>query len=570
MTTKWDALWKANDSDSYGVSERLLVLDDECQDSTCKRTVLARIANVYLVLLHALLLASTFLRWGARSKTADRDVVGKPSWLPVTSSIQYALREPVSYRIFGNETFAGPLSLEQDLAWDRLIKPAYFNATLEELAKAGEDLDNLTELAGGGYLSSISVYHELHCLQTAKVTNHYFGLPDYFQQGKQGKMEGRIRIAIVGGGLAGAAIANGLLPNPLFDVHVYESAADFSGRTGIIELSHIALQALEGVIPSAVKFLKSNVGAAAMDVAHIVTGSGPNAGTLIRDLGVRGLIMDRPLLLRQLTSRIPRASLHAGKKLVHLEETASDSIKLLFQNGEHAECHAVVSADGTFSRVRGFVLRQVALESKASPAGWWECMASVAPESARAALAGMPEPCDLGREYQWVGDGIYMMHAMTEDHTDVQCNAVVVEEDGYPPMRGVQPITRDILKDRVSAGRLEHPMAQRMTQMALEDAFILASLLNRISSVADIGTAFKAFSGVRKPRCQRIIDTSRATGDLCCPRRGKARVGTEELEQLLLPLSAHIKALKLEEHEADAVCEYQNRSVSPPNYRISS
>lgn len=43
-------------------------------------------------------------------------------------------------------------------------KATYFNTTQEELQRAGEKLENLTELVGGGYLATIGVYHEIHCL----------------------------------------------------------------------------------------------------------------------------------------------------------------------------------------------------------------------------------------------------------------------------------------------------------------------------------------------------------------------------------------------------------------------
>lgn len=43
-------------------------------------------------------------------------------------------------------------------------KATYFNTTREELERAGENLENLSELVGGGYLATIGVYHEIHCV----------------------------------------------------------------------------------------------------------------------------------------------------------------------------------------------------------------------------------------------------------------------------------------------------------------------------------------------------------------------------------------------------------------------
>ena len=45
-----------------------------------------------------------------------------------------------------------------------IISGSFFSATYEELARAGETLENLAELTEGGYMASIGVYHELHCI----------------------------------------------------------------------------------------------------------------------------------------------------------------------------------------------------------------------------------------------------------------------------------------------------------------------------------------------------------------------------------------------------------------------
>jgi hypothetical protein len=40
----------------------------------------------------------------------------------------------------------------------------FFNASLEELRRAGESLEGVAEVEEGGYSATIGVYHELHCL----------------------------------------------------------------------------------------------------------------------------------------------------------------------------------------------------------------------------------------------------------------------------------------------------------------------------------------------------------------------------------------------------------------------
>lgn len=60
-----------------------------------------------------------------------------------------------------------------------------------------------------------------------------------------------IKIAVIGGGLAGATIAHALLRHAHLDVHVYESAPEFSERGAAVGLASEAQQVLKLVLGSA-------------------------------------------------------------------------------------------------------------------------------------------------------------------------------------------------------------------------------------------------------------------------------------------------------------------------------
>lgn len=60
-----------------------------------------------------------------------------------------------------------------------------------------------------------------------------------------------IKIAVIGGGLAGATIAHTLLRHAHLDVHVYESAPEFSERGAAVGLASDAQEALKQVIGAA-------------------------------------------------------------------------------------------------------------------------------------------------------------------------------------------------------------------------------------------------------------------------------------------------------------------------------
>lgn len=66
----------------------------------------------------------------------------------------------------------------------------------------------------------------------------------------------RLRIAISGGGLGGAAIANALHGLPHLEICIYESAESFSERGAAVGLSSNAMDALAQVVDSSDELLR--------------------------------------------------------------------------------------------------------------------------------------------------------------------------------------------------------------------------------------------------------------------------------------------------------------------------
>ena len=56
------------------------------------------------------------------------------------------------------------------------------------------------------------------------------------------------------------------------------------------------------------------------------------------------------------------------------------------------------------------------------------------------------------------------------------------------------------------------PLARSGAATALENAVILSALFARIDSPNQLESAFQAYDAVRRPRSQRIAESSRATG----------------------------------------------------------
>lgn len=79
----------------------------------------------------------------------------------------------------------------------------------------------------------------------------------------------RIRIAIIGGGLAGASLANALIQLPHLDIQVYESAPEFSERGAAVGLAVNAQRALQHIMPASQAML-DRAGAVPMNSSRVV------------------------------------------------------------------------------------------------------------------------------------------------------------------------------------------------------------------------------------------------------------------------------------------------------------
>ncbi|EMR70863.1 putative salicylate hydroxylase protein [Eutypa lata UCREL1] len=313
-----------------------------------------------------------------------------------------------------------------------------------------------------------------------------------------------LRIAIIGGGLAGITLANALVRIPHLDVQVYESAPEFSERGAALGLSSNALTALQHILPSAQDLL-SKAGAVPMNSTRFLLGSGPHAGTLIADLGAQ----EQSLVVH-------RASL----------------LQITFQDGSVGAFDAVIGADGIFSSVRNYVLQDDAEECAASPGGFWDSRNVVSFEKVKATLG--EQYFDVDRQYAWMGDGAFLMHDVLENRTMVQCVVSAVEKD--PPQDRKRNLTRESLNETlgswisgpVGAGMLtleqsnpqgysqwEHkstptyangrvcimgdaahattPWQGAGAGQAFEDAAVLGALLGSTTSAEGIEAAFKAY-----------------------------------------------------------------------------
>ncbi|KAK2599766.1 hypothetical protein N8I77_011492 [Diaporthe amygdali] len=411
-----------------------------------------------------------------------------------------------------------------------------------------------------------------------------------------------IKIAVIGGGLAGATIANALLRHAHLDVHVYESAAEFSERGAAVGLASDAQRALKQVVgETEASALLEKAGAVVQASTRLCIGSGKHAGTVMMDIGGgdpkdAGRVVHRASLLRELLAPLPTSGLHANKALSDITPAAENGVKVTFRDGHVETFHAVIGADGIFGAVRRHVLQETADTEGPSPAGFWDCRNLVPFEKAREILGA--EYFEQDRQYGWAGNGAFIMHDVLENRTKVQCVVSAIEKD-HPKDRK-RPLTREFLEETlrewldgpVGKGMIELMLDQSDPQaysqwehkatstfangqiciagdaahattpwqgagagQAFEDALILGTLLGEVKRPSEISHAFQAYSAIRKDRCQRVIDSSRGTGLIFCGQDPEAGLEPDKIMGLLAPRWGKIGGIDFDTYKEEALAK---------------
>lgn len=88
---------------------------------------------------------------------------------------------------------------------------------------------------------------------------------------------------------------------------------------------------------------------------------------------------------------------------------------------------------------------------------------------------------------------------------------------------------------------------------AIEDAMILDILLKDVKEPRQVDAAFKAYDAVRRPRTQKIVASSKITGEIFCGRGPGIGLDVDKLREALPPLWGFIYGLDMKEHKLAAL-----------------
>jgi salicylate hydroxylase len=344
-------------------------------------------------------------------------------------------------------------------------------------------------------------------------------------------MNGKLRVAVIGGGIGGLAAALSLIEAG-FDVHVYERAEAFREVGAGIQISVNASRILHrlgfaeelaamGVQPLAWHQRRWDDGRTLLRT--------PLAGAVEATFGFPHYQIHRADLLQMLVRALPPDRLHLGHRLVGFED---DGVRVTarFANGEVATADLLVGADGIHSTVRE------ALLGPEHPR-FTGCVAY-------RGLVPAERLADLDLEVSaqiWLGPDKHFVHYFVQNRRLVNFVAVVEQDswtaeswtdrgevaDALAAFSGWHPQVRRILSGvdeifiwavferaplpRWSVGRATllgdacHAMVPFMAQGAaqgIEDGATLAACL--AAEPSDVAAALGRYESLRRPRTARI------------------------------------------------------------------
>lgn len=410
-----------------------------------------------------------------------------------------------------------------------------------------------------------------------------------------------VRVAILGGGLAGAATFKGLVKHKNLKVDIFESAPEFREKGAAIGFTHSAICALELLD---LKKSLDDAGAVKLNAVRFMMGSGPEKGTIITDLARRSRstrVTQRSDFLMQMFKGVDESSLHAGKKLTKLEQGGPETT-LFFEDGSTHVCDILLGADGIHSKVRKYIVGAEHEAREPVNSGWravW-CLKpyDVAVKYLGADLINKAEP----RQYGWGGEFGFVMHDILANGTLVQC---VIDQktpdDEFPSVKNdwVKTVTKPELHKMLEGWdpRLQNGMVDLVTNegkestqmvyhwhhkpietfvkgpvaivgdaagattpwqgsgggMAMEDALLLSQLFEHVQTTADASAALIAYDRIQRPRRLKLIQSSYETGMLLSASHPEVGTDIEKLRAQIAPKWDWILDVDLEKKRDDAL-----------------
>ncbi|KAI9935099.1 hypothetical protein MW887_000720 [Aspergillus wentii] len=385
-----------------------------------------------------------------------------------------------------------------------------------------------------------------------------------------------ISIAIVGGGIGGLCLAIGLLQHPHLKVTIYEAAPVFSEIGAGVGLGPNAQRALSLISPAAERAFVSqatgNLSPGSEDVwfdfrCGMKDREGEMLGVVRNQTGQRTI--HRARLLDGLIKLIPDGVGRFGKRLARLEEQ-SRCVTMFFDDGTRAKADAVIGADGIHSIVRRELLGMSHPAVRPAFTGSIAYRGLVPMEIAQTATGGFADTARI-----WCGtEGLVMSYPIEHGETvNVVAARSKVQWLEYSSQTSTDAIRENMLEDYINWGAIprrlletmEHPTLWAVSHhpsapyfnkgniammgdaahamspyqgagagQAIEDALTLSAVFGHVQTVDQIAPALAAYDAVRRPRSQKVVNTSREQLDMLTFNDGVVNGDSEMWTQAMI------------------------------------
>lgn len=367
----------------------------------------------------------------------------------------------------------------------------------------------------------------------------------------------RPRIAILGAGIGGLALAISLSKHSSITFTLYEAAPGFSALGAGIGFGPNTLSAIALIDTrfraqyerAATANERAEFAHSIYDALYAEPGFGEARGWTRGLVGAPYFVRSsahRKDLLEIMTGFVPREVVRFGKRAVGVEETG-EKVVVRFEDGEVAAFDAVVGCDGVKGITRGVVLEDVAPEEVLPTYCGMYVYRGIIPMDEAKEILG-----DHAGDAKWFmaeGKGlvIYPISKAKEENfvffvkddepwtrgdSAVPCTTEEMRADlpefdhrllkildWAMPLRWPtwhHPETSTYYKGRLCLlGDVAHASSPHQAAgagQALEDAVVLAHLLALVKTPEELEPAFQVYDAIRRPRAQKVVTTSLASG----------------------------------------------------------
>lgn len=170
-------------------------------------------------------------------------------------------------------------------------------------------------------------------------------------------MNKKIKVAVIGGGIAGLALTTQLVKNQNLDIHLYEAATQFSEIGAGISFGANAVKAIHLLgLGREYESIADKVKAPFTDIWFQWRNGYTDeylSASLAENVGQSSV--HRADFLDTLIPLVPKKNVHFNKRVADIEAT-ENQVFVEFMDGERIECDYVIGCDGIHSVVRNHIL----------------------------------------------------------------------------------------------------------------------------------------------------------------------------------------------------------------------